>query len=76
MESSILDYGTHLRSLLETELTVANDNYTYPNTTLDVRLLHVASCRRRTLVCVHACRSKIGGMPIEETLRWKGYQVG
>ena len=38
-----LDAGAHLRSLLETELTVANDNYTYPNTTLDVRLLHLAS---------------------------------
>ena len=34
-----LDVGAHLRSLLETELTVANDNYTYPNTTLDVRHL-------------------------------------
>lgn len=27
-----------LRRLLETELTVANDNNTYPNTTINVRL--------------------------------------
>jgi hypothetical protein len=27
----------HLRHLLETELTVANDNNTYPNATLNVR---------------------------------------
>ena len=43
VDSQDMDYGAHLRSLLETELTVANDNYTFPNTTLNVRPLHRAS---------------------------------